>query len=48
LLESGEIRPLDVRPGDIVLYGKYAGTEVERDGEKLRIVGEDDCLAVFE
>ena len=37
-----------VKPGDEVLYGKYAGTEVELDGEKLMIMRQSDVLGIFE
>ena len=36
ILENGEIRPLDLKKGDKVLFGKYSGTEVKVDGEDLR------------
>lgn len=39
---------MDVKPGDEVLYGKYAGTEVELDGEKLMIMRQSDVLGIFE
>lgn len=48
LLENGEIRPLKVKEGDKVLYSKYAGNEVELDGEKLLIIREEDILAIVE
>ncbi len=47
-LESGEIRPLDVKPGDRVLIGQYAGSEVTLDGEEHLILREDDVLGVLE
>lgn len=46
--EAGEVRPLDVKPGDQVLFGKYAGTEVKVDGEDLLMMKEDDIHAVIE
>jgi len=46
--EEGQVRPLDVRPGDRILFGKYAGTEIQVDGEEHLIVREDDVLAVLE
>ena len=48
--EKGEHMPLDIRVGDIVLYAKYAGTEVKLNGteEKLLILRESDILAVVE
>ncbi|RMD78164.1 MAG: co-chaperone GroES [Gammaproteobacteria bacterium] len=48
LLENGEIRPLDVKVGDKVLFGKYAGTEVKIDDEELLVMREDDIMAVLE
>ena len=46
--EDGSIRPLDVKTGDIVLFGKYAGTEVKINNEDRLIMREDDVLAVVE
>jgi chaperonin GroES len=48
ILESGDIRPLDVKVGDSVLFGKYSGTEVKVDGEDLLVMREDDVMAVVE
>ena len=48
LLESGELRPLDVRVGDQILFGKYSGTEVKVAGDELLVMREDDVMAVFE
>ena len=48
LLESGEIRPLDVKVGDRVLFGKYSGTEVKVGGEELLVLREEDIMAVIE
>jgi chaperonin GroES len=48
ILESGEKRPLDVKAGDKVLFGKYAGTEVKVDGEELLVMREEDIMAVIE
>ncbi len=48
LLESGEIRPLDVKVGDKVLFGKYSGTEVKVSGEDLLVMREDDIMGVIE
>jgi chaperonin GroES len=44
--EEGRRRPMDVRPGDRVLIGKYAGTDIKIDEEDLVILREDDILAV--
>ena len=48
LLDSGEVRPLAVKAGDKVLFGKYSGTDVKLDGEELLVMREDDILAVLE
>ncbi len=48
ILENGQKLPLTVKPGDIVLIGKYAGTEVKIDDEEFVIVREDDILAIIE
>jgi chaperonin GroES len=47
ILENGEVRPLDVKVGDRVLFSKYGGTEVKIDGEELLVMREDDITAVF-
>ena len=47
-LDSGELRALDVKVGDEVLFGKYSGTEIKLDGEELLIMREDDISAVVE
>ena len=46
--EKGNVRPLDVKPGDRVLFGKWSGTEVKIDGEELLIMKESDILGVLE
>jgi chaperonin GroES len=48
ILENGDVRPLDVKTGDKVLFGKYSGTEVKVDGEELVVMREDDVMAVLE
>ncbi len=48
ILENGEVRALDVKVGDKVLFGKYAGTEVKVEGEELLVMKEDDIMAVIE
>lgn len=47
LLESGEVRALDLKVGDKILFGKYSGTEVKVDGDDLVVMREDDIMAVF-
>ena len=46
--EDGKVTPLDVKAGDIVLFGKWSGTEVKIDGEDLLIMKESDILGVIE
>ena len=46
--KDGNIVPLDVALGDIVLFGKYAGSEVTIDGEELVILRESDIMGVIE
>ena len=46
--ENGDVRALDVKVGDTVLFGKYAGTEVKVDGDELLVMKEDDIMAVIE
>ena len=43
--EKGELIPLDVKPGDRVLFGKYGGTEIKLEGEELLILREEEILA---
>ncbi|ADE13376.1 chaperonin Cpn10 [Nitrosococcus halophilus Nc 4] len=47
-LENGEVRALDVKVGDKVLFGKYSGTEVKVEDEDLLVMREDDIMAVLE
>tara|TARA_Y100001936_G_C15743614_1_gene492296 strand:- start:138 stop:425 length:288 start_codon:yes stop_codon:yes gene_type:complete len=47
ILESGDVRPLDVKVGDMILFGKYSGTEVNVDGEELLVMREDDITAII-
>jgi len=46
--ESGKIQPLDVKAGDIVLFGKWSGTEVKIDGKDVLIMKESDIMGVLE
>ena len=46
--DKGEVKPLDVQPGDLILFGKWSGTEVKIDGEELLIMKESDILGVLE
>ena len=46
--ENGDVHPLDVKVGDKVLFGKYAGTEVKVEGEELLVMREEDIMGVVE
>jgi chaperonin GroES len=46
--KSGDVRPLTVKQGDVVLFGKYAGDEIKLDGEEHIILREEDILAIIE
>ena len=46
--ENGNTQPLDVKVGDIVLFGKYSGTEVKIDSDELVVMKEDDIMAVLD
>ena len=49
ILDSGETRPVDVKVGDTVVFGKYAGSDtIEIDGEELVILSESDIKAIIE
>ena len=48
ILEDGQVRPLDVKVGDKILFGKYSGTEVKLDGDELVVMREEDVMAVIE
>ena len=48
ILENGNVRPIAVKAGDTVLFGKYSGTEVKVDGEELLFMREEDILGVIE
>jgi chaperonin GroES len=48
ILDSGEVRELAVKKGDLVLFGKYGGTEVKIDGEDHLILREEDILGIIE
>ena len=48
LLEDGKLRPIGVKVGDIILFGKYSGTEVKVGGEELIVMREDDIMAIIE
>lgn len=46
--EDGKVTPVDVKAGDKVLFGKYAGQAVKVDGEELLVIREDEILAIIE
>lgn len=46
--DDGSVRPLDVKKGDRILFGKYAGTSVKIDNEELLVMREDDVMAVLD
>ena len=48
ILESGDVRPMDVKAGDKVLFGQYAGTTVKVNGEELLMMREEDIMGVIE
>ena len=48
ILDNGEVRGLDVKVGDQILFGKYSGTEIKIDHEELLVMREDDIMAVVE
>ncbi|MDP9198336.1 MAG: co-chaperone GroES [Pseudomonadota bacterium] len=48
ILENGNVRPLDLKVGDKILFGKYSGTEVKVDGDELLVMREEDVVAVIE
>jgi len=47
-LENGEVRPLDVKEGDTVIFSTYAGTEIKLDGDTFLMMREDDILGVID
>jgi len=47
ILENGEVRPLDVKVGDKILFSKYGGTEIKIEGEDLLVMREDDITGVI-
>jgi chaperonin GroES len=48
VLDNGEVRPVGVKEGDRVLFGKYSGTEVKIDGTEYLVLREDDIMGVIE
>ena len=48
ILENGKKQPLEVKKGDRILFGKYAGTDIQIEGEEHLIMKEDDIIAIVE
>ena len=48
ILENGDVRPMDVKVGDTVLFGQYSGTAVKVEGEELLMMREEDIMGVIE
>jgi len=48
IMDSGDVRALDVKAGDTVLFGKYSGNDVKVGDEELVIMREDDIMAIIE
>jgi chaperonin GroES len=48
VLESGQVRPCDVKVGDKVLFAKFGGTEVKLDGRELVVMREEDVMAIID
>lgn len=48
ILENGEVRPMDLKVNDKVLFGKYSGTEVKIDGQEYLVMREEDVMAVLD
>jgi chaperonin GroES len=48
ILEDGKVRPLEVKVGDIVLFGKYSGQTVKVEGEELLVMREEDIMAIVQ
>ena len=46
--EDGKLVPMDVKPGDKILYGKYSGTEIKIEGQEYLIMHQDDILGIIE
>ena len=47
VLEDGKVQPLEVKPGDKILYGKYSGTEIKLEDDEHLIIKEEDVLAII-
>ena len=47
-MKHGKLTPIDLKKGDVVLFGKWSGTEIKIDGEELLIMKESDVMGVLE
>ena len=48
VLEDGKVRPLDIKAGDTILFGKYSGQEIKIEGDEFLIMREDEVLAILD
>jgi len=48
IMEDGKVRPLQVKVGDVVLFGKYSGQTIKVDGEELLVMREEDIMAIVQ
>ena len=48
ILDNGDVRALAVKVGDVILFGKYSGTEIKINGQELVVMREDDIMGVIE
>ncbi|MEI6414058.1 MAG: co-chaperone GroES [Pseudomonadota bacterium] len=48
ILEDGSVRPMEVKAGDKVLFGKYSGTEIKIDGKEYLVMREEDLMGIIE
>ncbi|GAB3538959.1 MULTISPECIES: co-chaperone GroES [Oxalobacteraceae] len=48
ILEDGKVRALDVKVGDVVLFGKYSGQTVKVEGEEVLVMREEDIMAIVQ
>ena len=48
LMDNGKMQPLEVKKGDKILFGKYAGTDIKIEGEEHLIMREEDIIAIVE
>jgi chaperonin GroES len=46
--ENGKVQPLDVKKGDLILFGKWSGTEVKIDGKEMLIMKESDIMGILD